>query len=79
MWELGPGEFTPSKAIRVANLDSFRFVKVQGKIVKETINKLLVVGASALVVTTKTPIIENIHGDPLVIASAGVEFTQASE
>jgi hypothetical protein len=71
------GVFTHFKASIVPNINYFRCDKGRGKIVKQTIRRLF--GAPTLVFTIETPIVENIHGYPLVIASTGVGFIQAFE
>jgi hypothetical protein len=77
--ELGLGAFTPSKARKVANMNSFRFDKDLGKIVQQSIRRLHVSRVAPLSVTTEKFVVKNIKDDPLAIALAGVAFTQVSE
>jgi hypothetical protein len=64
--ELGLGFYTPSKARKVANLNSFRFAKKLGKIIVQKIKKLPSNNGDM--------VIENIKNDPLSITSADVAF-----
>jgi hypothetical protein len=61
--------YTPSKARKVANLNSFRFDKESRKIILQKTKKLLVVGVALLSVMIEEEVIENIRDDPLSISS----------
>jgi hypothetical protein len=70
--ELGLVFFTPSKAHKVSNMNTFRFNKASRKIVKQHTRKLPVTGKDSVLVTTKTTMKENVIKDLLSITSAGI-------
>jgi len=77
--ELGIGTFTPSKAWKVANLNSLSFNKYLGKIFQESIKRLCVSIVAPLSTTIEIVVVENIKDDPLATTSTSVSFTRVSK
>jgi len=73
--KLGLGEFTPSKSDRVEVLKYFIFYKIRGKIVNQSDKRLKLLGVPKLTVTTRTTLMDDTRGDPIVTTSTVVSFS----
>jgi len=62
--ELGLGEFTLSDAKKVENLNSFRFDKDLGNIIKKNTRRFPVSRIAPLSIITEKFVVENITEDP---------------